>query len=379
MRPRALLRTRYGLLLLVAVLLVGAYGLVTTRDAPPGGPLYLRGVNAAGADFGVGSRFDTDASLAFYADRGHELLRIPFRWESVQPVPGGALDEAYLAQLSAAVASSTSRGMTTVLDVHSYYRHSGEVVGGAALPGSAVSDLWSRLADRFKGDPLVEFGVMNEPHDVPGGSPAVEALAQGAVTAIRATGAANFIWVSGDAWSSAASFAERHPRWWVEDPLGRSGAEAHYYFDAANQHVGTYPGPLAQDEAAARQQGYADLTDQVRTELGRFVTYCSDNGLRCLLGEMGWPNGSAAATSPSDAQGWNDVAEAAYDTLDAGGLDVTSWAAGEQWGDGYNLSSYTGDPQSVPTSAASVVEAHPSTAVTAEDRRRARERPAARR
>lgn len=364
---------RIGPLLLAAVLVLGGCWLVATRSAPPAGPpSYLRGVNVAGAEFGTSSDFDSDASFAFYARRGHELLRIPFRWESVQPTPGGALNEAYLAQLVAAVNSSTSRGMITILDVHNYYRHNGDVVGGGTVTSAHFTDLWSRLADRFKGNALVEFGLMNEPHDVPGGAPAVEALAQDAVTAIRATGAANFIWVSGDAWSSAASYGERHPRWWINDPLVRSGPEAHYYFDAGNQHIGSYPHSVAQDEAAARQQGFLSLTDKVQTELGRFVTYCEDNGLRCLIGEMGWPNASSAATSPNDALAWNAVAEAAYAVLDAGGLDVTYWAAGEQWGDGYNLSAYTGSPQRAATSVAPVVEAHPSTAGAA-DRRSARE------
>ena len=201
---------------------------------------------------------------------------------------------------------------------------------------------------------------MNEPHDVPGGSRAVEETAQEVVDAIRATGATNFIRVSGDEWSSAATFSERHPTWWVQDPLGRSGPEGHYYLDAGNQRVGTYPGSIAADEAAARQQGFDGLADQVRTELGRFVAYCRDQRVRCLLGEIGWPNGSDAAAHPDEAAAWNAVGDVAYRVLDEGGLDVAFWAAGEQWGTDYALSLYTGTPQAVPSSSAAVVEAHRS-------------------
>lgn len=326
-------------------------------------PSYLRGVNAAGADFSVGSGFDSDASFAFYAARGHRLVRVPLLWESIQPEPGGPLDREYLERLTSAVASSTSRGMTTIVDVHSYHRHHGNVVGGGVVEPSDVADLWSRLAPAFADDPLVELGLMNEPHDVPGGAGAVEEIAQQAVDAIRATGATNFIWVSGDEWSSAATFGDHHPTWWIDDPLGRAGAEGHYYFDASTRRAGTYPSSLAVEEDVAREQGFRSLTHKVETELGSFVSYCERNRIQCLLGEIGWPNGSTASSHPQDAAGWNAIGRAAYDTLDAGGLDVAYWAAGEAWGTDYNLSLYTGTPQSGRTSVARVVEQHPSTAV----------------
>lgn len=232
---------------------------------------------------------------------------------------------------------------------------------GGFVEQADVADLWSRLAPAFADDPLVELGLMNEPHDVPGGARAVEDVAQGAVDAIRATGATNFIWVSGDGWSSAATFAEHHPTWWISDPLGRSGAEGHYYFDASTQRSGTYPNSIAVDEAAARDQGFTSLTDKVQTELGRFASYCRRNQIRCLIGEIGWPNGSRASALPGDAAAWNAIGQAAYETLDAAGLDATYWAAGEAWGTDYNLSLYTGTPQARRTSVASVVEQHRST------------------
>ena len=173
---------------------------------------YLRGVNAAGADFGPGARFDTDASFAFYADRGHTVVRLPFLWESVQPVPGAALDAAYLEQLRAAVTSCTSRGMVCLLDVHSYARHGEDVIGGGRLSGADLADLWTRLVEQVGDDDLVELGLMNEPHDTPDGPAGWERVAQECVTAVRRTGARNVIWVPGEQWSSAASWSTAHPR-----------------------------------------------------------------------------------------------------------------------------------------------------------------------
>jgi len=287
---------------------------------------------------------------------------VPLLWESVQPEPGEQLDEEYLRRLTAAVSSSTSRGMTTIIDIHNYHRHDGNVVGGGVVDRADFADLWSRLAEAFDHDPLVQFGLMNEPHDVPGGARAVQEIAQAAVTAVRATGATNFIWVSGDGWSSAATYADLHPTWWISDPLDRSGAEGHYYFDASTQRTGTYPNALAVDEATARDEGFRNLEHKVRTDLGRFVSYCQRQQIRCLVGEIGWPNGSDASARPEEAAAWNAIGEAAYETLNAGGLDATYWAAGEAWGTDYNLSLYTGSPQARRTSVASVVEQHRSTA-----------------
>jgi hypothetical protein len=356
-------RSRVLLLLLLLLASVPLFLVVTDDDPERGADSrspYLRGINVAGAEFDTGAEFDSDASFAFYAERGHELVRLPIRWEEIQRPPGAELDPEYLARLRQAVGSSTSRGMTTIIDVHNYHRYDGEIVDGSAVTRAHLADLWAKLAAEFAGDPLVEFGLMNEPHDVPGGARAVEEIAQSAVTAIRATGAENFIWVSGDDWSSAASFPDLHPTWWIDDPLDRSGAEGHYYFDESNQRRGTYPNSIEQDEEEARRQGHGSLAEKVQADLGRFVSYCERHDLRCLIGEIGWPNGTSASAFPAEASAWNAVAEAAYEVLDAGGLDVTYWAAGEAWGDGYNLSLYVGTPQSRATSVASVVEAHPS-------------------
>lgn len=321
---------------------------------------YRRGVNAAGADFAVGRGFDADASFGFYALRGHRLIRLPFLWESVQPDLGKELDGDYVARLQRAVSSCTTRGMACILDVHSYARHSGEVIGGGSVTGAHLADLWTRLAVVFGDDEQVELGLMNEPHDLPDGAEAWEVAAQESVTAIRGTGARNFVWVAGEQWSSAASWADTHPSWWIDDPLGRSGPEGHYYFDAANQRRGTYPGRYADDEAAALAEGFDSLRHKVERELAGFVEYCRRNQVRGLVGELGWPNDGRASAHPEDAARWNGLGEAAYRLLDAGGLDVTYWAAGEQWNEDYNLSAYTGVPQERHTSVAAVVEAHPS-------------------
>jgi endoglucanase len=140
------------------------------------------------------------------------------------------------------------------------------------------------------------------------------------------------------------------------DPLGRSGPEAHYYFDADNEHRGTYPGAYAADDARAQRDGSGGLRAKVAAELGSFVSWCEEQGVRGFLGETGWPADTGAAAHPADAGRWNALGATAYDLLLSGGLDVACWAAGERWGSDYALSVYTGTPQERATSVADVVE-----------------------
>lgn len=324
--------------------------------------VHLRGVNCAGADFGIGSPFDSDGYFAFLASRGFKVIRLPFRWESVQDSPGGPLSPAYLLEISRVVTACTSRGMQPLLDVHNFLRYRDQVVDDPV--GSVTSehfvDLWTKLAIAFEDQPQAMFGLMNEPHDIPGGSSVWERMAQRAVTAIRATGATNWIWVAGDEWGSAAAYAERHPTWFIDDPLKRSGPEGHYYFDASNSRIGNYPNSYSQDEAAAISQNYHDLRDKVTRELTDFIDYCTRFDVHGLIGEIGWPGTNPSTSHPEDADKWASLGEAAYSLLDSGGVDVTYWAAGERWG-AYNIALYTSQ---VATLMSPIVERHVSVTPT---------------
>lgn len=69
---------------------------------------------------------------------------------------------------------------------------------------SALADLWRRLALEFKNDKAVIFGLMNEPNGI--SAPDWANAAQGAINAIRKTGANNLILVPGTAYTGAHSW-----------------------------------------------------------------------------------------------------------------------------------------------------------------------------
>ncbi len=233
-----------------------------------------RGVNLSGGEFGApgGSdegdeefsnenlgtydedyHYDSQESLDYLASRGIDTIRLPFRWERIQPEIGGPLDPAELDRLRAVVEGADSAGLQVVLDVHnfaSYHLAEGNqgvrrAIGSAELPVSAFADLWSRLSEAFDGVPgVLGYDLMNEPVYLGGdadledmdpeedrsGAQAWEDASQAAVDAIRARGDDTLIMVPGYGYSHAGEWAEFHPKAWIDDRAGNFRYEAHHYW-----------------------------------------------------------------------------------------------------------------------------------------------------
>ena len=294
----------------------------------PSSALDYSGVNLSGAEFGesqlpgtYGSHYTypTFAEIDYYREVGMNVIRVPFRWERLQRSLYGGLDGAEFARLSAVVGYAASTGVTVLLDPHNYARYNGGVIGSAAVPHAAFADFWSRLAQQFKGNPRVWFGLMNEPHDM-----ATEqwlAAANAAIAAIRAAGAQNLILVPGNAWTGAHSWSQS---WYgtpnatvmrgIVDPAHNFAFEAHQYLDADSS------GTSAQIASAA-------IGSQ---RLAGFTSWLRANGYRGFLGEF-------AVAGSSIGAGLGD--EALHDVL--GYLDANSdvwigwtfWAGGPWWGE----------------------------------------------
>lgn len=137
-----------------------------------------RGISAAGGEFGTNNvpgtygtdwHFDGQASMDFLASRGLGLIRVPFLWERIQPVLGGALDAPAMAQLTGFVSRIGAAGMHCVLDCHNYAGFGGVKLGQPGGPtGAHLADLWTRLSAVFKtNQTVVGYGLMNEPANIP--------------------------------------------------------------------------------------------------------------------------------------------------------------------------------------------------------------------
>jgi endoglucanase len=212
----------------------------------------LTGVNIAGAEFGsaIPGRAGTDyfyptaATIDYFSDKGMNVLRIPFRWERLQPSLHGELDKNELRRLDGVVANATGKRMTVVLDVHNYAAYRKQPIGTGAVSLDALADLWGRLADRYKNNDKVVFGLMNEPKGLP--TERWLAAANSAIAEIRRHGAGNLILVPGNGWTGAHSWlrgnygtANGAVMDKIVDPVGRYAYELHQYLD--KNYSGTSP------------------------------------------------------------------------------------------------------------------------------------------
>ena len=244
----------------------------------------LRGVVVAGGEFGSHApgfsntspgtygtdyRYDPPATFRFLASRGISLVRLPFRWERVQPRLGGELDPAEVGRIARTVAAAHESGLRVILDLHNfgeYLTPDGPASLGAEVDAATFADTWRRLAIAFRDVPgIVGYGLMNEPANVqPGGgldaAQAWERISQAAVTAIRETGDRRVVLVGGYPWSGVHDWPARHPRAWIADPLGRVRYEAHQYWD--EDRSGRYLRSYAEERAAA---GRARVEREART------------------------------------------------------------------------------------------------------------------
>ena len=316
--------------------------LLTTDDSalaqsPLTGPMPFRGVNLAGAEFGVASdgtggnpgTFGTtytwpDAayasgynSPAYFISRGMTLFRLPFRWERLQPTRNAPFNAAELARLRTTVTNLTNQGASVLLDPHNYARYGTAFIGSASVPHADFADFWARLANEFKANPRVIFGLINEPYGLPTEQWVTSANA--AIVAIRAAGATNLVIVPGNAWSGAHSWDQN---WYgtpnsvallaIQDSGNNVAFEAHQYLDSnasgsTNSCAGTTVG-------SQRMQP--------------FTNWLRAHGKKGFLGEFAAGNGATCLAALDDLLSHLDANSDVY-------LGWTYWAAGPWWGNAW--------------------------------------------
>lgn len=256
-------------------------------EAHLGTDTYRRGITVAGGEFAAPSaepesgfsnrnpgvydrqyHYDGRGTFEYLASRGIGLVRIPFRWERLQPRLGGHLAKTEVRRLSGAVRRAGAAGLKVVLDMHNYgayYRHRDGrgvrcAIGSRGCRIRRFVDVWRRISRRF-GDrrPVIGYGLMNEPVGLsPTGDLAPEDLweraSKRAVRAIRRRGDRKWILVSGYFWSGVQNWDKFHPRPWIPDSFPKVRYEAHHYWDSDNS--GDYPDRYQREVELARARGY---------------------------------------------------------------------------------------------------------------------------
>lgn len=282
------------------------------------------GVNLAGAEFGdvfpgvygTDYIYPTVEELDYFKSKGLMLIRLPFKWERIQPELYGDLNPDELARMKSFVDAAEERDMKILLDMHNYgrrnFKGTGYVIGEGALTIAHVVDVWAKLAGKFKSNTNIwGYGLMNEPHDMPSPDTWFN-IAQALINAIREVDAETSIVVGGDSFSSAARWKMASDNLKnLEDPSDNLIFEAHVYFD--NDQSGKYAKSY-EEENATPETGVESVTP--------FVEWLNENGLRGFIGEYGVPD---------DDPRWLVTLDNLLQYLKANCINGTYWAAGPWW------------------------------------------------
>ncbi len=288
----------------------------------PANPINLVGVNLAGAEFSSGDLpgrykihyiYPGEADFKRYANMGLKLVRLPFRWERIQPKLNQDLSGAELTRLLATLDHAKKHDIQIILDMHNYYRYYGKLIASKEVPVTAFADSWKRIAQKVLNHPAVYgYGLMNEPHATNGKWPAA-ALA--AAKAIRSVDSKRWIFIAGDRWSSAFHWPSHNIQLisdpWMRDARNNLVYEAHLYLDA--DYSGTY-----RDAKAI----YDPMEGVKRAK--PFVEWLSKNRLRGFIGEHGAPDFSPSAIVATDNL---------LKYLNQNCIPSTYWAGGPWWGE----------------------------------------------
>jgi len=301
-------------------------------------PAYYPGVNLASAEFGgageLGKKYvyPNDKEFQYFSAKGFKIVRIPFKWERVQPELRGEFDPANIAELDRCVTEANATGLVVLLDVHNYGarkvpgQEKGVFIGmDPALTKEDFNDLWVRLSNRYKSNPLVWFGLMNEPHKVPANINSD--IMQAVVNAIRATGATNKILVAGTSFSGAHSWIKSGNAAAFDnfkDPGNNFAFDVHQYLDkdSSGTHTESVPGSGS-------------------TRLAAFTAWAKQHHFKGFLGEFGWAPDPASHKEGDDILSYMDKNKDVF-------IGYTYWAAGPWWTKTYI---YLVEPEGLKTGA----------------------------
>jgi len=279
-------------------------GTVTVTNRPQ----KMYGVNWSGME-GQTTIVPTDASFAYYQSKGLTLIRVPFKWERIQPTLNGALDPTQLGYLDTVLSRAANHGIKIILDMHNYGKYGSNVIGSAAVPYTAYQDVWSKLAAHFaasaNASSIYAYDIMNEPN---GSTIDWPTSAQYGINGVRSGDTERFIMVEGRAYSSAKDWPKVNAGLInISDPQRKIIFSAHCYFAAANND---------QYQTYDQEGAHPNLGIE---KVAPFVEWCKANKVYGHIGEYGVPY--------TDAR-WNVVLQNFLQYLSDNDISGTYWSGG---------------------------------------------------
>ena len=99
-----------------------AMATITTPPASAGSAAKIPyiGLNSSGPENAAGALWPSTSQIDYYAGKGINVIRLPTAWESWQATLNATLNPTYLAGIDAQVSYAASKGIKTIIDIHSY-------------------------------------------------------------------------------------------------------------------------------------------------------------------------------------------------------------------------------------------------------------------
>jgi endoglucanase len=284
------------------------------------------GVNISGGEFAAdtlpgkaGTNYvypDAGVAEPFVA-QGMDTVRMPILWERIQPEPFKPLSESEMAAIDQSLSALGGFG-TIIIDIHNYGYYRKVRLDKAPDGKAMLADLWTRLAERYKGRANIAFGLMNEPYDIDALS--WRKIVDGSVAAIRKTGAVNLILVPGTRWTGAHS--------WLSGGADSNAAAFEDFRDPGNNFLFELHQYLDGDSSGTKSDCVSETVGSER--LAEVTTWLRDRKAGALLGEFG------GGANPTCLAGLDDMLSYMDKNSDVW-RGWTYWAGGPWWGD-YPLS-----------------------------------------
>ncbi len=248
----------------------------------------IYGINISGGEFGeenlpgiINKDYiypHSTEEYKYFRGKNLNIIRLPIRWERVQHEEFGELYTPDINQIKQVLSIAEQNNMRIILDLHNFGRYYGKAL--SAADADKLSDIWTKLALTFQDEPgLYGYELMNEPHDLPGGSNTWAQIAQIVTTEIRKVDNQTLIIVPGYNWQNAQNWTKNNPGFPISDPENNLIYSAHIYFDSA--HSGRYSKSFDDDRRN---------TDIGVTKSADFKEWLMVNDKRGMFTEFGVPD-----------------------------------------------------------------------------------------